>query len=397
MNVNLILSSLSQGSGGMSACVLALARAVSKKGPSVSIFTLESDGMLEQPTQSIGALAIVATKPSFPKRFGRSYDLKSRLRALCNGAILHGHGLWQLPVHYAAQVARKQGRPLVITPHGMLEPWALPNSRWRKRLAGWLYQERDLRFADCLHAVSPHEVSSFRAYGLDNPIAVVPNGVDPADFEGVQEYSDRFYERFPAARDRRMVLFLSRIHPKKGLPHLIEAWAAAQKHQPDWLLVIAGPQEGRHRVEVERIAADLEVAGSILFTGPLYGDQKLAALAVAEFLVLPSFSEGFSMAVLEAMACCLPVLITPGCNFPEVEEEDAGLVVDPNAEAVEEGLRTLMGTSEAERGHMGERGREMIERRYTWDKVAGQMIEVYAWLVGEGAMPACVMPQRWRG
>jgi poly(glycerol-phosphate) alpha-glucosyltransferase len=128
----------------------------------------------------------------------------------------------------------------------------------------------------------------------------------------------------------------------------------------------------------------------VTFTGPRYSRDKLSVLAAADAFALPSFSEGFSMAVLEAMACALPVLLTPGCNFPEVARGGAGIEVAPDAAAVEAGLRALCSMSPAQRRDMGVRGRRMVEQRYTWDAVARQMTELYAWVAGGGDVPATV-------
>jgi glycosyltransferase involved in cell wall biosynthesis len=138
------------------------------------------------------------------------------------------------------------------------------------------------------------------------------------------------------------------------------------------------------------LIADLEVESSVTLVGPLYGERKLAALAAASLFVLPSFSEGFSMAVLEAMAARLPVIITPECNFPEAEKASAGLQVEPTEDGMALGLHELLRASDAEREQMGRNGRVLVETGYTWDRIARQMVELYQWLVGGGAPPACV-------
>ncbi|MCK4375943.1 MAG: glycosyltransferase [Candidatus Brocadiae bacterium] len=389
MRVTHCISGLGQGGGGPSRSVPALVRAQERREVQVELLYVRGTDVLRRSCpRNESALRYT---PFFPRGLAASRELRI---ALFNGDtpdIYHGHCLWQLPVHSMCQAARKNGSACLIAPRGMLEPWALGRSRWRKRAAAWLFQDRDLHRADCLHALAPSEVGSFRRYGLRNPIAVVPNAVDLAEFSRLSGAGEAFQDRFPAARDRPLALFLSRLHPKKGLLHLVEAWKWAHPRFPDWLLVIVGPDDVGHRREVEKKVRGLEIQDAVLFTGPLYGEDKLEALAAADFFVLPSFSEGFSMAVLEAMACRLPVLIAPGCNFPEVEAKGAGLVVEPSAKAVEDGLRTLMAMSDAQRRGMGQRGRRMIEERYTWDRVAGQMIQVYEWLLNGGNRPPCVV------
>ena len=214
--------------------------------------------------------------------FGYSPGLrKSMASQVTRECLVHVHGLWMYPGLLACRLSRRAGAPLVISAHGMLETWALNNSRWKKKLAGWLFENRNLRTADCLHALCAAEAESFRRYGLRNPVAVIPNGVDPAEFEQLPG-PEVLESRFPALRNRRWALFLSRIHPKKGLPHLLRAWARVSADQrvrsSEWMLVVAGPDEGGHESEMKRLSGELGLESSVLFTGPLHGHEKLAAL-----------------------------------------------------------------------------------------------------------------------
>jgi poly(glycerol-phosphate) alpha-glucosyltransferase len=329
-----------------------------------------------------------------PAAFGYSPELRSELSArMARNSLLHVHGLWMYPGMVARKLSETTSAVRVVSPHGMLEPWALQNSRWKKRLAGWAFENRNLRTANCLHALCAAEGQSFRRYGLRNPIAVIPNGVDPAAFERLPGRAV-LEARFPALRNRRWVLFLSRIHPKKGLPHLLRAWKSVVGVSVDrwseWTLVIAGPDEVGHEAEMKRLAVELGLEQAVCFTGPLQGQEKLAALGHSELFVLPSFSEGFSMAILEAAAAGLPVLLSPPCNFPELAKAGAAIEVSPDAAGCEAGLREVLGLQDAERRAMGERGRSLVMSAYTWPRIASQMLEVYRWLLQGGSPPACV-------
>jgi poly(glycerol-phosphate) alpha-glucosyltransferase len=334
-----------------------------------------------------------------PAAFGYSPELRAALATrVSEVSVLHVHGLWMYPGVLGRHLSRRFGAKRIVSPHGMLEPWALQNSRWEKRLAGWVFENRNLRTAYCVHALCQREADNLRHYGLRNPIAVIPNGVDMSAF---QDPPGRVVlkARFPALRGRRWVLFLSRIHPKKGLPHLLRAWASVQHSQlstlnpqhSDWLLVLAGPDELGHESEMKRLADELGLERSVLFTGPLHGTDKLAALGGAELFVLPSFSEGFSMAVLEAAAAGLPVLLTPQCNFPELVRAGGGVEVTPDVAGCAAGLRHLLGLTDAERRAMGQRGKELVAGSYTWPRIAEQMAGVYRWLPGGGPKPGCVV------
>ncbi|BDG09637.1 glycosyltransferase [Anaeromyxobacter paludicola] len=313
-------------------------------------------------------------------------------RALAGPApdLLHLHGLFTWPSRAARRWGRGSGRPVLVTPHGMLEPWALAHSRWKKRLFWALVEEGNLRGARCLHALNQNEARAFRALGLRNPIAVIPNGVTPP---AARPDRGAFAARFPSVANRRLLLFLGRIHPKKGLPILVEAWARlareAELAREDWLLVVAGPDQLGHAAEVAGRVAERGLQRSVLFTGPLFGEAKAEALTAADAFVLPSHSEGFSMAVLEAMSLGLPVVVTRACNF-DVQALGAGLVCDPEEGSLSAALRDLVRLPPGERERLGARGREEVLRRYTWQEVAEQVHSVYRWSLGGGAPPSSV-------
>lgn len=306
--------------------------------------------------------------------------------------LLHLHGLFTGVSHAALRWRRRTGRSLVVSPHGMLEPWALANSGWKKRLFRFLVEDENLRRASCLHALCAPEAGNFRRLGLTNPVAVLPNGVDLARVPAPPRRSV-FDGLHPVVAGRRLLLFLARIHPKKGLLHLLDAWAAVKAEgrlEPEgWLLVVAGPDQLGHAAEARARAGALGLEHDVVFTGPLQGEAKWAALAAAEGFVLPSFSEGFSVAVLEAMAFRLPVLLTRQCNL-DVEALGAGLLCEPDAFSVATQLRVFLALGDGDRRSLGEKGRKAVEARYTWPTIARDMGEVYAWLLGSGRRPPCV-------
>jgi len=270
----------------------------------------------------------------------------------------------------------------------MLDAWALRNSRWRKRAAHALYEGANLRAAACIHAVCDQEADSIGAHGIDATVCIIPNGVKlPEDRRRVTPV---WHVKIP--HSSKILLYLGRLHPKKGLVNLLKAWSAISRQPPaaDWHLVIAGWDDGGHEADLKRLAKESGISQRVSFVGPLYGAEKDSALRNAHGSILPSYSEGLPVAVLEAWAYGLPVVMTPQCNLVEGFEVGAALRVEPTTESVTEGLSGLLQLSEPELHLMGVRGRQLVQERFTWERVAREMTAVYKWLLGGGVPPTCV-------
>lgn len=355
------------------------------KGLSLSVLGL-ADEDTQEDAGSWKGVDVRAYRVVGPPAFGFAPGLQHGLSSL-DPDLLHLHGLWMYPSVAAHQWSRRTGRPHIVSPHGMLDPWALRNSRWKKRVAAWLYENRNLQRAACVHAVCESEAASVRAYGLRNPVCVIPNGVDLPSQRPAS--APTWAAELPEGM--RVLLYIGRLHPKKGLLNLVRAWANLPgSSRKDWVLVIAGWDQGGHGAEVKRLVHELRVEMSVRFVGPQYGDEKEASLARADAFVLPSFSEGLPVAVLEAWAWGLPVLMTPQCNLPEGFAAGAALRVEPEADSIGVGLKRLLEMSDAERSAMGARGRRLVEEKFSWPKIAREMKEVYEWVLGGGPRPACV-------
>ena len=258
-----------------------------------------------------------------------------------------------------------------------------------KTCGGLVVETRNLHTADCLHALCATEAESCRKYGLRNPIAIIPNGVDLEGLPPEHEPVDLLRE-YPELRGRQLLLFLSRVHPKKGLPDLLCAWVKVKAQDKNWSLLVVGPDELEHESELRELAAQLGISRHIHFMGPAYGSMKRQLLAAADAFILPSFSEGFSMAVLEAAAAGLPVLLTKECNFPELAAAGAAIEVPTGRTGVLDGLEKFLQLSETQRKLMGSRGFELVKHSYTWPAVAAEMMRVYDWLAKTGPKPDCV-------
>ncbi len=387
MSVIHVSSWLSRNGGGIPPVIWALARETNRLGFDTSVLGLK-DEWVGTDCRADG-FQLATGEVVGPKAFGFSPDLRNQLQTRAGSrGVIHSHGLWMYSGLAARKCAGKNNCPLLISPHGMLEPWAVNNSRWKKKLAGRLFENRNLLKAGCLHALCQPEADNFRRYGLKSPIAIIPNGVDLEDFASGQ--GGAIEEKFPAIKGRRRLLFLSRLHPKKGLLNLLQAWQKLAPDFRDWQLLVAGSGEHEYEQELKTFSQNLIQDRSVVFLGPLYREDKRQILAVADAFALPSFSEGFSMAVLEAAAAGLPVLLTHECNFPELAKANAAIEISPDAAEIESGLRRLLQLPEAGRKEMGRRGQELVKKAYTWPVIARKMCDVYEWLGGNAPMPETV-------
>lgn len=379
MKLLFLLGSLSRANGGVSESVRRLAQSlVQRDGLQVRVFGLQ-DAYYAEDIAAWSPVSVQGWPVSGPRAFGYAPGLSDAL-ALHEAEVLHVAGLWMYPSLANLRSQRKGGRPYVISPHGMLDAWALRNSAWKKRLAAAWFERAHLAGAACLHALCEPEYQAIRAYGLTNPVCVMPNGVDLPDLTAPARAA-------PWPDDgRKTMLFLGRLHPKKGLVPLLQAWRAVS--DPRWRLVIAGWDQGGHQAELQALVETSGLAGSVHFAGPLHGAAKQDAYRAASAFILPSFSEGLPMTVLEAWSFAKPVLMTEMCNLPAGFAAGAAVRIDTDAVRLAGQLREYIAAGEAETLALGRSGRALVEKDFAWPQVAERMAEVYAWLGGGGSCPA---------
>lgn len=238
-----------------------------------------------------------------------------------------------------------------------------------------------------MRAVTTAELDNYRAIGLTNPVAVIPNGITLPP----RSSPDEFWERFPALRQRPLVLFLGRLHPKKGLFPLIEAWELLMREQSEPHLVIAGPDDAGTEAALRAQIAVRGLGQTVTLTGILTGGMKWSAFAAASVFTLPSYSEGFSLALLEALGTGTPALISRGCYFNEVAQAGAGWITDVTPQAIAEALRGILRPTGAEALREASRQALALASQYTWERVAAQMADVYDWVRGGPEPTSCLV------
>jgi glycosyltransferase involved in cell wall biosynthesis len=323
-------------------------------------------------------------------RWGSLFDSTWRqklAKRLATADVIHIHGLWEEHCVSAARASRALRIPYVLSAHGMLDQWALGNKRAKKAVYAALIEKTNIQKAACLHALTRAEAEDYRRFGATNPIAIIPNGVRVP--EGIT--SSRFLQEFPHLRDQRIVLFLGRIHYKKGLDLLVDSWRQVTREIPGAHLVLAGPDFENTRIKVERQVHELGLSDRVTFTGMLSGPLKWSALAASELFVLPSYSEGFSMSVLEAMAMAKPVLVTRQCNVPEVSTHGAGWTIEPEQAALTNALFEALQCSRERYREMGRNGLTLVKNQFSWDTVGRQMLGVYEWILGGSYPPGVTL------
>lgn len=317
------------------------------------------------------------------KQFSYSSDLYSKLVEY-QPDIIHVQGIW-LHHSYTAFRYKKNHHhtKVIISPRGMVDPWALKNSAWKKKVMGYMFEYKNLRTADCLHALCKSEYGSMRQLGLKNPVAIMPNGYNlPKNLT------------FDRAHEKKVMLFVGRIHPKKGIRELLYAIKMVKDEQPDlldrWEFRIAGWDQNGHIQELMKLSTSLCLDDQVKFVGSVYGEKKDEEMRKANAFVLTSFSEGLPMSVLEAWAYKLPVLMTEFCNIPEGFEANAAVQVDTTPESIKEGLFAMLAMDDAKLNEIGENGYSLVKDKFTWEHIAQQSIDVYKWLMGQGDKPKFV-------
>ena len=313
----------------------------------------------------------------FPPGLGYSSGFEQHLSQQ-NPELVYCIGLWKYFSKSCLNWYKKTGRPYMIAPHGMLDPWAMRNHKMRKKLLMLLYQRSHLSNAACIRALNTAELKAIRGLGFKNPVCVIPNGVD------LPEIPD---DKQPTG-DRPTILFLGRLHPKKGVEVLLDSWQQFVAHSGrDYMLKIVGWGDSSYVEKLKQLIKTENLGTSVEMTGPLFGKEKHDAFLQASAFILPSFSEGMPMTVLEAWSYEIPVIMTPQCNIPEGTQNSASISCQPEVTSVLEAMEQFGNMNAGDLQTMGRNGRRLVEREFTWEVVGSKMASVYYWLTGKSDRP----------
>jgi glycosyltransferase involved in cell wall biosynthesis len=382
-----VLRGLDPQLGGTSVSVPALAKYTRESGrmnATLAVFRPVGDtGSAESTGLPPSALHEIPWNPRSPSSVIGAWKHLSEL--VKRHDLVQIHGLWECHSFMAAWFAQSERKPYIVSAHGMLDSWALRNKHFKKTVYAALIERTNLRKAACLRALTRIEAEDYKAFGLRVPIAVIPNGVTIPEHLS----PDAFLEQWPALAGKRIVLFLSRIHHKKGLDVLCKAWRTVSRDCDDLHLVLAGPDFENTRQGIEKYIAEEGLSGSVTLTGMLQSEMKWSALSAASVFVLPSYSEGFSVAILEALAAAKPVVITRQCNFPELEGKPFAAVIEPDVAQLEEALRSFLRLPASVLREYGSAARDYVQGHYSWSAIGNAMADVYSWML-DGDAPSNV-------
>jgi glycosyltransferase involved in cell wall biosynthesis len=395
MKIVHILPMVGRRSLGIGQVALNLAKQQRKLGCEAEVWCTDSEEEVHMAVVDNGMPERVITRYEALK-FSRIYFSRSMERAVCRDAggaidVVHQHGVLTALSRVTNRWRATRKGFTVIAPHGCLDGVGLDRSRWKKKIALMAYEGENLHQASCLHATSMLEVESLRKFGLRNPVALIPNGLSKEWLESTGNGS-RFLQNFSLPEGKSVMLYLGRVTPLKGLPMLIRALARIRSQLDNWLLVIAGPEEFNHAATMVDLIKEQKMQRWVRIVGPLYGQQKRDAFAAASLFVLPSYSEAFSLVVVEALGAGVPVLTTKGVPWSELETHNCGWWTKATEDSLLDALKEIIDLPEAVLGKMGRSGKELVIKNYTWSQAAQKTRLLYQWLLGGGGRPEFLIP-----
>lgn len=358
-------------SGGTSTCTYDLLSAMHCIGYDIDLMTLRTDDLMGQGESWIKALPNDAFTP-----YGSSYNIKQFLRH-SDYDIYHTNGMWMYCNHATCCIARRKNKLYIITPHGMLYPQALARSAWKKKLMLTIGGvNKDLKLADCIHCTCIEEMKHYRDLGYKNPVAVIPNPVPIPSF----------IDELTSERKIKRIGFLGRLHPRKNVETLLDAWMLLGAKVKDAQLVIMGKGDFVYEKMLKEKVKESGMM-NVEFAGFVNGRDKFERLASLTALCVPSDFENFGMIVTEALSVGTPVIASLGTPWQELNTEHCGYWVETNVKTLAETIEQVLSLPEDEIRCMGENGKRLVQERYQDTQVARMMVQLYDWLITGGKKP----------
>lgn len=315
-------------------------------------------------------------------KIGLTFDLHQKLVNF-KPDIIHQQGIWLYFSRVVSKYKKNNNVKVVIQPHGMLDQWAIQNSFLKKKIVSFFYEKNNLEKADCLHALNIEEYKSIRELGYLNPIAIIPNGIEIPQIED------------SSVKKSNILLYIGRIHPKKGLELLIDALflikSQSENILKEWVVRIGGWDQNNHEAHLKNKVKEYGLEDIVCFIGPVFNQLKEKELRMAKGFVLPSYSEGLPMTILEAWSYGLPTIMTEKCNLNIGFDKDAAIKISLDSTDIATKLIHFFNLSDQERNQIGINGYKLVQERFTWDQVAFKTELMYNWLLGKADKPEFVI------
>lgn len=375
MRICIFTTSINKKGGGPARSVPILSKGLSLVGVDTTLLTGRSEEMNTHMLEGTNVSVKVVSKNISTKELEEAV-LKG------NYDLIHAQNLWIPLYHKMAKIARKHGIPYIMTPRGCLEPWCMKQKRIKKLVAFHLYQKRDLQQAACILATAKMEADNIRALGITAPIAVIPNGID------ISEYKCRTLE--DKIKVKKQILFLSRIHEKKGIEFLINVWEQLHRQYPDWNVVIAGNGEEAYIQNLKAMIVSKGLQKCVEIIPPVFGEDKHKLYCESSLFVLPTYSENFGMVIAEAMSCGVPVITTNGTPWQELNEKHLGWCIDLSIENLANTISEAINKGQDKLFELGQQCSKHIYDTYQYTEVAAKNKAVYEWIVNGGDKPEYV-------
>jgi glycosyltransferase involved in cell wall biosynthesis len=373
MKVLTFVSSLDLNSGGPSRSVPLLVKGLAELGVDIALMTIRSENMNIHALEGTTA-KLKLFEPSFSRKEIRQYLIAEGFD------LIQIQSMWELSYHKVMAEARKLGIPYIVTPRGMLEPWSMSHKKWKKKLGWWLYQRKDVQKAACVYATARMEAEHVTELGITTCKAVIPNGIE----------TDAYPCKTSFDVVRKQVLFLGRIHVKKGIEILFDAWKRVYPDYPKWQLLVVGNGETEYKHSLENKAEILGLKDCIKILQPMFGAAKTKIYQESAMFCLPSYSENFGMTIAEAMSCGTPVITTTNCPWEILNESKIGWCVDQSVDNIERALREAMTMTPTDLYKMGQQASKLISENYDYRVVTRNTLRLYKWLLNSGEKPEFV-------